>query len=114
MRSAAFLAALLTAPAGTALAECRMAAAGNCQTVPEDKRTLLPLIDMDLPDAYSVGDRIPRGTYSILMDRAYYGLPPVADGWVYMHIGDEIFRVDWDSHEVLEKVTWRANDNFRK
>ncbi len=108
------LAVVFIVLASAAEAQCRMAVAGNCQTVPEDKQTLLPLMDLDLPDLFDVGDQIPRGEYHIMMDRTYFGLPPVADGWVYMHIGDEIFRVDWESHRVLEKVTWQANDNFRK
>lgn len=93
-------------------AQCRMASAGRCISVPPSQRTE-PRRRVDQPDLVEVGDILERGQYSIMMDRSYYGLPPVENGWVYMHIGDEIYRVDWATHEVLEKVTWWANRNFR-
>jgi hypothetical protein len=59
-----------------------------------------------------VGDVLPRGEYSLILNADYYGLPPVAEGWVYMRVGLDAFRVDWSSHEVLERVTSEAAANF--
>ena len=59
-----------------------------------------------------VGEVVPRGEYSIILNADYYGLPPVSDGWVYMRIGQDAFRVDWQSHQVLERVTAQAAANF--
>ena len=63
-----------------------------------------PLVD--------VGDVLPWGEYSIILNADYYGLPPVSDGWVYMRVGQDAFRVDWQSHQVLERVTDAAAANF--
>ena len=59
-----------------------------------------------------VGDVLPRGEYSLILNAEYYGLPPVSDGWVYMRVGQDALRVDWQSHEVLERVTERTAANF--
>lgn len=63
-----------------------------------------PLVD--------VGDVVPKGEYSVILNADYYGLPPVSDGWVYMRIGSDAYRVDWQSHQVLERVTDQAAANF--
>jgi hypothetical protein len=77
---------------------------------------------LDEPDAMSsgsapsplvgVGDVLPRGEYSIILNADYYGLPPVSDGWVYMRVGGDAYRVDWQTHQVLERVTERTAANF--
>ncbi len=59
-----------------------------------------------------VGDVLPRGEFSIILNADYYGLPPVSDGWVYMRVGGDAYRVDWRTHEVLERVTERTAANF--
>lgn len=59
-----------------------------------------------------VGQVVPRGEYSIIINADYYGLPAVSDGWVYMRIGQDAYRVDWQSHQVLERVTDRVAANF--
>jgi hypothetical protein len=59
-----------------------------------------------------VGEVVPRGEYSVILNGDYYGLPPVSDGWVYMRIGPDAFRVDWQTHQVLERVTEKAAANF--
>jgi len=58
------------------------------------------------------GEVLPRGEYSIILNADYYGLPPVSDGWVYMRVGQDAFRVDWQTHQVLERVTDKAAANF--
>ena len=62
--------------------------------------------------AVEVGAVLGRGEHSILLNAEYYGLPPVSDGWVYMRVERDVFRVDWRSHEVLERVTSEAAANF--
>lgn len=62
--------------------------------------------------AVRAGAVLERGRYSIVLNADYYGLPPVQDGWVYMRVDRDVFRVDWRSHEVLERVTDRAAANF--
>jgi hypothetical protein len=61
---------------------------------------------------FEVGDVVPRGEYSVILNSEYYGLPPVSDGWVYMRIGRDAFRIDWQSHEVLERVTDETAANY--
>lgn len=59
-----------------------------------------------------VGQVVPKGEYSVILNADYYGLPAVSDGWVYMRIGSDAYRVDWQSHQVLERVTEEASANF--
>jgi hypothetical protein len=59
-----------------------------------------------------VGAVLERGEYSLILNADYYGLPAVSDGWVYMRVGQEAYRVDWQTHQVLERVTERAAANF--
>ncbi len=86
-------------------AQCRMAVAGTaCVTVPQSSTPA--------PGPVNVGEILERGQYSMLMNAPYYGLPRVSDGWVYMRIEDDIYRVDWRSHKVLERVTHLASRNW--
>lgn len=64
------------------------------------------------PAPVDVGEFLERGEYSMMMNARYYGLPDVRDGWVYMQIENDIYRVDYRSHEVLERVTDQANRNW--
>ncbi len=59
-----------------------------------------------------IGQVLERGQFSMLLNADYYGLPPVRDGWVYLRIGHDVYRVDWRSHEVLERVTHQTASNF--
>jgi len=100
------LAAVIAATLPTfASAQCRIAVAGTaCVTVPQSSTPK--------PGPVEVGEVLNRGEYSMLMNARYYGLPTVSDGWVYMRIEDEIYRVDWRSHRVLERVTHKAARNW--
>ncbi len=90
-----------------AAAQCRMAVAGaNCVAVPQSQSTTARKGPVE------IGTILARGEYSMLMNSRYYGLPAVSDGWVYMRIEDDIYRVDWRTHEVLELVTHQANRNW--
>lgn len=107
----ALAAATLLAPA-PALAACSTAGTGaGCVSVPVGAGGVLSSASAPSP-AVGVGDVLERGAYSILLNADYYGLPPVSDGWVYMRVGSDLFRVDWRSQQVLERVTDRAAANF--
>jgi len=101
-------------------AECRTAQAGaRCllaMAPPSRPADLVEAGAMSNASAPSplmgVGDVVPRGEYSIILNADYYGLPPVSDGWVYMRVGPDAYRVDWRSHQVLERVTDKAAANF--
>ena len=86
-------------------AQCRIAVAGtSCVAIPQ------PLTPVAGP--VEVGEVLERGEYSMIMNARYYGLPIVSDGWVYFRIEEDIYRVDWRSHEVLERVTHLASRNW--
>ncbi len=96
---------LVAALPAIATAQCRIAVAGTaCVAIPQ------PLTPK--PGPVEIGQTLERGQYSMLMNARYYGLPRVSDGWVYMRIEDEIYRVDWLSHKVLERVTHMASRNW--
>jgi hypothetical protein len=89
----------------TGAAQCRIAVAGTaCVSIPKPTTPR--------PGPVAIGDVLERGQYSMLMNARYYGLPTVSDGWIYMQIEDEIYRVDWRSHRVLERVTHKASRNW--
>ena len=105
MRPLALLLALSVWLPQAAAAQCRVAVAGTaCVAVPQ---TSTPK-----PEPVQIGDVLERGQYQMLMNARYYGLPAVSDGWVYMRIEDDIYRVDWRTHRVLEKVTDQASRNW--
>ncbi len=89
----------------SANAQCRMAVAGTaCVSIPQSSAPR--------PGPVNIGDVLQRGQYSMLMNARYYGLPSARDGWIYMQIEEEIYRVDYRSHEVLERVTHKASRNW--
>ena len=125
-RAAAFLLAATTSLFPVAAqADCATADAGarcirilpeDVQNVPSRPAHLVQAPAMSSASAPSslvdVGEVVPRGEYSVILNGDYYGLPPVSDGWVYMRIGQDAFRVDWQTHQVLERVTEKAAANF--
>ena len=64
------------------------------------------------PGPVEVGDILPRGKYSMVMDARWYGLPPARDGWVYFRVEDDVYRVDFMTREVLERATAEAGANW--
>jgi len=105
MRRSFMFAGLTLALTAQAQAECRIAIAGTaCVAVPQSIT--------EKPDPVEIGDVLERGQHQILMNARYYGLPTVSDGWVYMRIEDEIYRVDFRTLKVLEKVTDQASRNW--
>ncbi len=94
----------------TAQAQCRMAAAGAC-AVPPEKYTA-PEYIAPRPPPIALGTVIERGQYSMVLNARWYGLPPVKDGWVYYRIAEDVYRVDYRTMEVLERVTDEASANW--
>ncbi|WP_210527562.1 hypothetical protein [Rubellimicrobium arenae] len=115
----ALAAAVLLCPSAV-LSACSTEATGaGCVRVLETPLNRAPLLEASTRSSGSaagpsvaVGEVLPRGRYSIILNADYYGLPPVSDGWVYMRVGHDAYRVDWRSHQVLERVTERAAANF--
>jgi len=111
--------ALLVIPA-LAQAGCSTAAAGaRCIKIIEPAAQLATVVEAATMTSASaatplvdVGDVLPRGRYSVILNADYYGLSPASDGWVYMRVGQDAYRVDWHTHEVLERVTNRVAANF--
>lgn len=64
------------------------------------------------PPPVEVGEFLPRGKYTMVLNARWYGLPDARDGWVYMRVEDDLYRVDYRSMEVLERVTAQAGANW--
>lgn len=58
------------------------------------------------------GTILPRNKYNILLMADYYGLPAVEDGWVYIEVERNVYRVDFLTYEVLEMVTDQTAANW--
>jgi hypothetical protein len=58
------------------------------------------------------GTILPRNKYNILLLADYYGLPRVKDGWVYMEVERNVYRVDFRTYRVLELVTDQTAANW--
>ena len=91
------------------IAQCRMATTGAaCVVAP--KRTVKP---RELgPPPVALGDILPRGKYSMILNADYYGLPLARDGWVYFRIEQDAYRVDYRTMEVLERATLEASKRW--
>lgn len=111
-------AAMLLVGISTSANACRLNIGGNKCVVagppaPEYKSRIMRMRDM----LYR-GEPLPRGTilprnrYNILLVADYYGLPPVKDGWVYMEVERNVYRVDFLTYEVLEMVTDQTAANW--
>ena len=57
------------------------------------------------PPPVEIGARLPRDRYEIVLETDWYGLPRATGSWIYMRIEDDLYRVDWRTMEVLERVT---------
>lgn len=107
------LVALTASIAAQPAQACRTASIGaGCVAAPVRVAAVIAPEPAPVPPAVEVGQRLDRGRYSILLNAEYYGLPPVSDGWVYMRVERDVFRVDWRSHQVIERVTHLASANF--
>ena len=102
MRHKIWLSLILIALTNPLQAQCRMAAAGACVSVPIKKAA--PPVE--------IGEVIPRGKYSMVMDARWYGLSPATDGWVYLRVGRDVYRVDYVTMTVLERATEETRGNW--
>lgn len=106
----------ITAPSG-AMA-CRLATAGSkCvvagPSVGEWQSNISRLANRQYRGApIPRGTILPRNKYNILLLADYYGLPPVRDGWVYIEVERNVYRVDFLTYEVLEMVTDQTAANW--
>lgn len=97
---------------------CRLNVGGSKCVVagppaPEYKSRIARLRDLQYR-----GEPVPRGTilprnqYNVLLLSEYYGLPPVEDGWVYLEVERNVYRVDFRTYQVLEMVTDQTTANW--
>jgi len=112
--AAAVLPLCFTSPA---TAECLMATSGaSCAVAGPSYERVTPLDR--LRDSYArgpelaPGTQLPRGKYNVLLLSDYYGLPPVRDGWVYMDVARNIYRVDFRSYRIIDMVTDQTAANW--
>ena len=61
---------------------------------------------------YGVGDRLPEGRYSMLMNRSYYGLPAIDGYWRYYRVEGRVLKVQPDTLEVIGDATGLTNAAF--
>lgn len=93
----------------SALAECENPRPGKgCLTA---KIIRLPP-PKPAPPPVEIGEIIPRGKYSMVLNARWYGLPDARDGWIYFRIEDEVYRVDYQTMEVLERATSETSANW--
>ena len=99
---------LLLLMAGPVEAQCRLATTGAaCVTVPDREAFEYPD-----PGPVEIGATLPRDTWPTIWETEYYGLPRVAERWNYIRVEDDLYRVDWRTMEVLERVTHRMRRPF--
>lgn len=60
----------------------------------------------------SDGARLPDNAM-VLINTAYYGLPPVESGWWYFKADGQIYRANPSTRVILERVTHLANAAFK-
>lgn len=90
-------------------AQCRMVTTGaTCVSAPVRS---VKVRDLG-PPPVALGDILPRGKYSMVMNADYYGLPLARDGWVYYRIADDVYRVHYKTMEVLERATLEASKRW--
>ncbi|MEM1064860.1 MAG: hypothetical protein AAGJ74_05115 [Pseudomonadota bacterium] len=84
--------------ASSAEAACRIAGA-KCLT-PEKRAEVT---------RYAVGEALPRGKYTVLLNTEYYGLPPTDGTFWYFKVDRRVLKVEPQTMEVLEDVTRAAS-----
>lgn len=61
---------------------------------------------------YSPGDILEPGSFNVVLNTQYHGLPKVTDGSWYVTVGRYVLRIEPDSYEVIEDVTSKARRAF--
>ncbi len=109
---------LLAVIAPTDADACRLSTSGSkCvlagPPAPERQSAINRLRDAQARGApIRPGTILPRNQYNILLLADYYGLPGVKDGWVYMEVERNVYRVDFRTYKVLELVTDQTAANW--
>lgn len=62
--------------------------------------------------AFVPGDTLSPGSFNVLLNSLYYGLPQTDDGSWYVTIDRRVLRIDPRTYEVIEDVTLEANRAF--
>ena len=89
-------------------AQCRLATTGAaCVTVPDREAFQYPD-----PGPVEIGATLPRDTWPTIWETEHYGLPRPDGRWTYVRVEDDLYRVDWQTMEVLERVTHRMRRTF--
>lgn len=55
-------------------------------------------------DTLEPGDHLPDDALTVV-GTDYLGLPPAKEGWAYFRVGPEIFRADFDTRRIIERVS---------
>ena len=50
------------------------------------------------------GDTLPDNA-NMVIGTDYHGLPAAQDGWVYFRVGEDIYRADLSTRQVLQRIT---------
>ncbi len=77
------------------------ASGARCLTAPESSEPL-----------HAPGDTLSPGSFNILLNSDYYGLPRPADGTWYVTVDRRVLRIRPGTYEVLEDVTRQTNRAF--
>jgi len=110
--------ALATALLPVAADACRLSTAGSkCvlagPPLPERQSAIVQLRNaQQRGEPIRAGTILPRNKYNILLLADYYGLPAVRDGWVYIEVERNVYRVDFRTYRVLEMVTDQTAANW--
>lgn len=97
---------------------CRLALTGaNCvkagPPLPDRESAIVRLKSgQQRGEALAPGTILPRNQYNVLLLADYYGLPAVQDGWVYIEVERNVYRVDFRTYRVLEMVTDQTAANW--
>lgn len=88
------LAACLAAPAW---ASCKIQT-GKCLTLPETAYTA----------PFAIGEKLPPGSFEVLLNVTYHGLPPSDGSFWYARSGRHVYKVTPGTYIVLDDVTGKA------
>ena len=97
---------------------CRLSTGGSKCVVagpplPERQSAIIQLRNsQERGEPIRPGTILPRNKYNILLLADYYGLPAVEDGWVYIEVERNVYRVDFRTYRVLEMVTDQTAANW--
>ncbi len=88
---------MILATAASAEAACRIKTA-KCVEIPP-KTYSAP---------YAVGDTLPKGSFEVLLNVRYHGLPPSDGSFWYVRSGRHVYKIVPRNFEVIDDVTQKA------